>query len=611
MRQQFAELCSIPVALGKGMVSKQLMAHEWLPSLLTELYGHHCSEDLNRLSSQLLHSERSASEIVVSESVDSESVAVGIADATAVGARWDSSSCVLIAYADTVRAPEQPGLRCLQALLHKHFHGLSSVVHVLPFLRATSDGGFAVASHEEIEQRFGDWNDVAALAEGRQLMADLVLNHISASHPWVRAFLKGEQPGARCVLAEAPNPCWDNVVRPRSSALFTTLATERGPETVWTTFGPDQVDVNWREPEVLLGFTRLLDLFCRYGVQWLRLDAVGFVWKQPFSDCIHQPQAHRLVEVLRLLLESRCPQGVVVTETNVPEQENLSYLATGTEAHLAYNFPLPPLVLEASLSRRADLLNAWLARWPQLPEGTGLLNFTACHDGIGLRPLEGLMESDRLLQLLKRCEQRGGLVSHRRLADGVEVPYEINISWWSAMAAPGRDPSHHQRARFLLTQLLLLTLPGVPAFYLPALLATPNDNARFRLSGHRRDLNRPQFQYDRLDRLLEDPESDTSQVVTSLQQAMAVRRAQAALDPSAAMTVLSEGRSDLVILQRGEGAGSLFAIHNFSDVRLSFPLSTLADSTGSVWHDVLTGHSLVAGQMALDLEPFAVHWLFR
>ena len=606
MRQQFAELCSIPVALGKGMVSKQLMAHEWLPSLLTELYEHHSSEDLNRLSSQLLHSERSASAIPVSETVDA-----GIADGAATGARWDSSSCVLIAYADSVIADDQPGLRCLQALLHRHFQGLSSVVHVLPFLCATSDGGFAVASHEQIDQRFGDWNDLAALAEGRQLMADLVLNHISASHPWVRAFLKGEQPGARCVLAEAPNPCWDNVVRPRSSALFTTLATDRGPETVWTTFGPDQVDVNWREPEVLLGFTRLLDLFCCYGVQWLRLDAVGFVWKQPFTDCIHQPQAHRLVEVLRLLLESRCPQGVVVTETNVPEQENLSYLTTGAEAHLAYNFPFPPLVLEACLSRRADLLNAWLARWPQLPEGTGLLNFTACHDGIGLRPLEGLMESDRLLQLLKQCEQRGGLVSHRRLADGLEVPYEINISWWSAMAAPGRDPSHYQRARFLLTQLLLLTVPGVPAFYLPALLATPNDNARFRLSGHRRDLNRPQFQRDRLERLLADPESDTNQVVATLQQAMAVRRGQAALDPFAPMKVLSEGRSDVVILQRGEGASMLFAIHNFSDVRLSFPLSMLAESTGSVWHDVLNGHSLVAGQMALDLEPFAVHWLIR
>jgi len=607
MRQQFEEPCCIPVALGKGTVSKQPMAHEWLPSLLTELYEDHSSEELLLLSSQLLHSR----ERVIAGKESSENPDTCAEQLEPGKARWDAASCVLISYADTVIDESQPGLRCLQRLLHNHFHGLSSIVHVLPFLRATSDGGFAVSSHEDIEKRFGDWSDLAALGKGRQLMADLVLNHVSASHPWVRDFLKGQQPGVQCVLAEAPNACWDNVVRPRSSALFTTLATDRGPETVWTTFGPDQVDVNWRQPEVLLGFARLLDRFCAYGVQWLRLDAVGFVWKQPLSECIHLPQAHRLVEVLRLLLESRCPGGVVVTETNVPEQENLSYLTSGHEAHLAYNFPLPPLLLEACLSRRADLLNRWLARWPQLPPQTGLLNFSACHDGIGLRPLEGLMDADRLLQLLRRCEQLGGLVSHRRLADGEEVPYEINISWWSAMADQGRDTSLHQRARFVLTQLLLLALPGVPAFYLPALLATPNDNARFRRTGQRRDLNRPQFQSDRLERLLSDPESETSLVVDALRRAMEVRRGQSALDPFAAMKVLSPDRSDLVILKRGERDNLLFAIHNFSNVRLSLSLSSLTDSAGPPWHDVLSGRSLPLGQKALDLEPFAVHWLVR
>ena len=200
---------------------------------------------------------------------------------------------------------------------------------------------------------------------------------------------------------------------------------------VWS----DQVDVNWRHPEVLLGFVRLLKQKLSHGVRWIRLDAVGFVWKEPHTDCIHRPEAHQLVEVLRHLMSHACGDGgVVVTETNVPEQENLSYLRSGREAHLAYNFPLPPLLLEAAISGSADLLNSWLARWPDLPKSTSLLNFTACHDGVGLRPLEGLMPQQRLLNLLIDCEQRGGLVSHRRLASGEEVPYEINISWWSAMA---------------------------------------------------------------------------------------------------------------------------------------------------------------------------------
>ena len=191
-----------------------------------------------------------------------------------------------------------------------------------------------------------------------------------------------------------------------------------------------------------------------------RLDAVGFVWKEPNTTCIHRPEAHRLVEILRVLLQDRFADGVVVTETNVPEQENLSYLRSGREAHLAYNFPLPPLLLEATVSGRADLLNAWLSRWPSLPDRTGLLNFTACHDGVGLRPLEGLMPDRRLLQLLIGCEQRGGLISHRRLSTGDDVPYEINISWWSAMADGGIDPSHYQLERFLLTQLLVMVRRG-------------------------------------------------------------------------------------------------------------------------------------------------------
>ena len=172
-------------------------------------------------------------------------------------------------------------------------------------------------------------------------------------------------------------------------------------------------------------------------MSWLRLDAVGFVWKEEGTTCLHRPQAYTVVRILRQLLESVSSRGVVVTETNVPEQENLSYLRSGQDAHLAYNFPLPPLLVEALISRRADLLNQWLSRWPELPTGSSLLNFSACHDGIGLRPLEGLMPPERLHDLLVACERRGGLVSHRRLANGKESPYEINISWWSAMADGG------------------------------------------------------------------------------------------------------------------------------------------------------------------------------
>ena len=574
----------------------QSQRDETLRTLLSDLYRDDSSVDLEKLSSQLLQ--------ILSESSADDDVPIS-------SSRWREDDVVLITYANTVADDAVFGLQSLRRLVNRHLEPFARVIHVLPFLKSTSDGGFAVSSYQKIEQEYGDWSDLSALAEGRRLMADLVLNHVSASHPWVQQFLRNEQPGESCVLEASPDPCWNDVVRPRSSALFTQLSGPNGRRQVWTTFGPDQVDLDWHHPQVLLGFIELLHRMLSHGVRWIRLDAVGFVWKEPNTSCIHLPQAHRLVQVLRYLLDRHGPDRVVVTETNVPEQENLSYLRNGQEAHLAYNFPLPPLLLEAAMSGRADLLNGWLTRWPQLPQQTGLLNFTACHDGVGLRPLEGLMADQRVLQLLMGCERRGGLISHRRLSSGQEVPYEINISWWSAMADGGIDPDHHQRERFLLTQLLVMALPGIPAFYLPALLATPNDLARLRRTGHRRDLNRPQFRLEALERRLQDPDADATNVLAVLRHALKVRSAQPALHPDAAMTVLSSDRSDLVILKRSiDGDNALYAVHNITSNRLTLSLAQLRAESDSGFVDCLSGQSFAAQQQP-SIEPYAVHWLVK
>ena len=563
-----------------------------LDSLLHRLYGNQSFETLDLMSSHLLQSSQQLSAINNKKT------------------RWDASTCVLITYADSIQDEGCAGLVTLRKLLNTHLIPLASVVHVLPFLESTSDGGFAVSSHDTLAQRHGDWSDLEALAAGRTLMADLVLNHISASHPWVQEFLNDAEPGRSCILTGSPDPCWDDVVRPRSSALFSPLVSTKGMQQVWTTFGPDQVDVDWKNPEVLKGFSSLMQRFCRHGVTWIRLDAIGFIWKEPFTNCIHRPEAHRIVEVLRLLLKESVSSGVIVTETNVPEQENLSYLRSGQEAHLAYNFPLPPLMLEAAISGKADLLNGWLKRWPQLPDHTGLLNFTASHDGIGLRPLEGLMDENRLIQLLIRCEQRGGLISHRRLKDGSEIPYEINISWWSAMADGGIDPGHLQIERFLMTQLLVLALPGIPAFYLPSLLATPNDLAQFRRTGHRRDLNRPIFRHSTLDNRLQDPHDPASIVLDQLRNAMAIRSTLNAFEPDSPMQMLSDAREDAVILQRGHGPDAIWAIHNLTPSRLNIrPNDLAAASPGVRWSDQLKEEQALDQTSALLLAPFEVRWL--
>ena len=220
------------------------------------------------------------------------------------------------------------------------------------------------------------------------------------------------------------------------------------------------------------------------------------------------------------------------------------------------------------------------------------------------------MPQRRLLNFLIGCEQRGGLVSHRRLAGGDDVPYEINISWWSAMADGGLDPAHLQRQRFLLTEMLKLVLPGIPAFYLPALLASPNDLARFRQSGHRRDLNRPQFNAAALERRLDDPDSDTTAVLMALRQALTLRAELPALHPDSVLDVLSPDRVDRVVLRCSHQGHSLVAVHNFTASRLTFDPTALGGRDDRVWVDRLTDQQF-APLKRHALEPYAVLWLVQ
>lgn len=524
--------------------------------------------------------------------------------------RWDQATAILITYADTVTAPDEPTLAVLNRFLSQDYGAVGlPVLHVLPFLRSSSDRGFAVCDHTELEPHFGDWRHLQALAHGRHLMADLVVNHVSASHPWVQQFRRGQAPGSFMVMAPGDLQGWDHVVRPRSSVLFTLMDTHQGLRPVWTTFGPDQVDLDWRRLEVLEAFARLMHTYVDHGVTWIRLDAIGFLWKDPYTTCLHRPKTRILVQALRLVLEHYTCNGVLLTETNVPEEENLSYLRSGDQAHVAYNFPLPPLLLEALLSNNCDLINRWLARWPQLPHGSTMLNFTASHDGVGLRPAEGLISPERLHSLLMRCEERGGLVSHRTEADGGLSPYELNIAWWSAMAGPATTPGRLQLERFLASQLLVMALPGVPAFYLPTLLAAGNDHPTYRKTGCRRDLNRPQFELQALRQRLENTDSPAAIIRILMAHALGIRAQIPGFHPEAPMTLLSPERSDMVVLQRGhrDDPGTVWVVQNFREEAVELQVSLLSAQHNGGWRDRLSQRTIAGPRVALS--PYEALWL--
>ena len=569
-----------------------------LRKLLETIYSSNTTEEINFISNQLLQilddfSEKSSFE----EISDKE--------------RWDESYSVLITYADSVYKNGESTLITLRELLSKHFGSLSKVLHILPFLKSTSDGGFAVSSYECLEEKFGNWNDLKNISQKHILMADLVLNHISSSHPWVQQFINSQEPGISNIFSPDHNLDWTDVVRPRSSSLFSNVNTKDGPKHVWTTFGPDQIDLNWHNPKMTIYFLSIIITYLTHGVKWFRLDAVGFIWKESGTTCLHLPKAHSIVKILRILLNNLLSDGLLITETNVPQRENLSYLVPEDEAHMAYNFPLPPILLEAIITSKADILNSWIFKWPDLPENTTLFNFTASHDGVGLRALEGLMNEQRIKDLLINCEKRGGLVSHRRLSNGEDKPYELNISWWSAMEDSGIDSNRYQYERFLLTQLLVLALKGVPAFYLPALLASENDIKSFSLTGQRRDLNREKFDYENLSSILDNPESNANKNLEYLKNAMNVRSNLKQFHPASQMECLSYGRSDIVVIKRGKGLESVYTIHNITDYKINYQLYDQdlpeINTNNLSMRDLLTSNKYNCKNIRLD--PFQVIWL--
>ncbi len=421
--------------------------------------------------------------------------------------RWTEADVVLITYGDQVRCAGQSPLRTLHDFLCDSGYGeLLRVVHILPFFPYSSDDGFAVIDYRQVDPRLGDWSDIARLRRRFELMFDLVLNHTSAECEWFRKFLHEEPPFERFYIEVDPNVDLSMVVRPRSTPLLTPFSVGGRTRYVWTTFSADQVDLNYAEPRVLLEMIDILLEYVARGARIIRLDAIAYLWKRIGTPCIHLPETHELVKLFHTLLETAAPWAILLTETNVPHAENISYFGTGDEAHMVYQFSLPPLLLDAMLSEDARDLTAWARQLAPPPPGCTFLNFTASHDGIGVRPLEGLVPESRLQKLVDAVRERGGYVGTRRRPDGTDSPYELNITWFDAVADP-RLPADLNVRRFLTTQSMMLSLQGVPAVYFHSLFGAHNDREAAERSGIPRRINRQKFDRAELERLLADEDT--------------------------------------------------------------------------------------------------------
>lgn len=518
------------------------------------------------------------------------------------------ADAILITYGDMVTAPGEPPLATLRTFLSQALPPVINTVHLLPFYPYSSDDGFSVIDYAAVDPALGGWEDVRALAQDFHLMFDLVLNHISQHSAWFQAYLRGEKPYDDYFIDfapdEIPHEALKLVRRPRALPLLTPFETAKGQRYVWTTFSDDQIDLNVANPAVLLELLRTLLFYVRQGAGYIRLDAITYLWKTLGTESVHLPQTHLVAQVMRAVLDLAAPETVIITETNVPHHENISYFGDGrSEAQMVYNFALPPLILHTFRTGDATTLSAWAGTLARVGERTTFFNFTASHDGIGVTPVRGILPEADIAALVALAEAHGGDVSYKNNSDGSRSPYELNLTYFDAITAPAVTAEQPETAvaRFLCSQAIMLALVGVPGIYFHSLFGSRNWRDGVKQTGRSRTINRQKFPAAVLREELDDPASLRAKVYSGYRHLLAIRRAQPAFDPRAAQRV-HDVHPGVFAVERGDGAAAVLALHNTRGEAI------LVELPPGAWHDLISGEQTSG---TLTLRPYQVAWLRR
>ena len=523
---------------------------------------------------------------------------------------WDQRDVLMITYGDSLREKDEKPLVTLKRFLDEWTSDVVSGVHILPFYPWTSDDGFSVLDYSSVNEALGDWSDIRAIADRYDLMADLVINHCSIRSVWFENFLANREPGKGYFYTASPHDDLDAVVRPRTTPLLQEVNAVDGTRHVWCTFSPDQVDLDFRNPEVLKQFVSIIRQYLDAGVRIFRLDAVAFLWKIPGTTCLNLQETHEVVRLLRTLVEYARPDTVIITETNIPHRENLSYFGNANEAHCVYNFSLPPLLVYALVTGDCSYLKQWMMSMPPAQNGTAYFNFVASHDGIGLRPAEGLLSDTELDCMITAMEGFGGHVSYRALESGQRKPYEINISLIDALQGTinGRDDWGVER--FVCAHAIMLALEGIPGIYIHSLLGTRNDYDRVENSGHYRAINRHQWDLNTLSGLLADTTSHHAQVFSRLKTLLAIRRQQPAFHPNAVQYTLHLGLGIVGFRRESmDQRQSIFCISNITDQAQCLALSDINLNNTEDWQDLISTAQYTERDGELPLLPYQSVWL--
>ncbi len=523
---------------------------------------------------------------------------------------WDERDITLISYGDSLLKQDETPLKTLHNFLKSYTPDTINGVHILPFFPFSSDDGFAVRDFYAVNPDLGSWQDISAIAKDTRLMADLVINHGSSKSEWFNNFKKGEGKGADYFLSVDKDTPVSQVVRPRTSPLLQAVNTQNGTQHVWCTFSHDQVDFDFKNTDVLVEFVKIIRFYLDQGVRTFRLDAVAFLWKEFGSNCLNLLQTHEVIRLLRTLIEYAEPDTILITETNIPNRENLSYFGNANEAHCVYNFSLPPLLINTLVTGDCHYLKQWQMSMPPARHGTAYFNFIASHDGIGLRPAEGLLSEEEIASLINTMQSFGGETSWRTGDNGTRKPYEINITLFDALQGTTKGKDSYGIDRFICAHSIMLALEGIPGIYIHSLLATRNDYELCQQTGHKRSINRHRWDYAKLEQQLSTTDSHHHQVFTRLNQLINIRKQQAAFHPNATQFTLHMGNQLFGFWRQSmDRLQSIFCIYNISDETQSLRLSDLNLITTDHWRDLISGTVYTEDTLDIELKPYATLWI--
>jgi glucosylglycerate phosphorylase len=536
------------------------------------------------------------------------------------GDMFSERDMVVITYGDLIQSPPRKPLQVLSDVINIFLGDVVSTIHVLPFFPYSSDRGFSVIDFREVDPNLGTWDDIETANTRFGLMFDGVVNHISAQSDWFQEFLNGNPQYQDFFLSYESEDAISrddlkHILRPRTSPLLSKVQTINGPRYVWTTFSPDQIDLNFRNPVVLLRVLQVLLFYIEKGADLIRIDAATYLWKELGTSCAHLPQTHGIIRLLRAVVDIVAPRVAILTETNVPHQDNISYFGDGNnEAHMVYNFALPPLVLHTFHTGDCRKLAKWANELAVPSTTTTYFNFLDSHDGVGLMGARGLLTDDEVSAMVDRVQAHGGMVSFRTTREGGQSPYELNITWFDALNDPnGSDPDNRKVDRFIASRAIALVLRGVPGIYLPSLTGSqiapmdPEEITEFRAINRRNLSERAMIEE------LMNPDSLAYRVASRFRQLAEQRVAIPALHPAATQKILPTDGTVFVLLRRSiNGESLLLTLVNVTakQQHVDVPFSLLeTESIG--WRDRFTharfGRS--GDTLSVSLPAYGVYWL--